>query len=54
MVELVLDCDAGKLSLHLPTGQKFQVDIAKSQAWRLRVNLVYANDKIRIVEAIQA
>ena len=53
-VELVLDCDAGKLSLHLPTGQKFQIDIAKSQAWRLHVNLVYANDKIRIVEAVQA
>ena len=53
-VELVLDCDAGKLSLHLPTGQKFQIDIAKSQAWRLHVNLLCANDKIRIVEAVQA
>ena len=53
-VELVLDCNAGKLSLHLPTGQKFQIDIAKSQAWRLHVNLLNTNDKIRIVEAVQA
>ncbi len=53
-VELVLDCDAGKLSLHLPTGQQAQIDIPKSQAWRLHVNLDGANDKIRIVEVLQA
>ena len=53
-VELVLDCDAGKLSLHLPTGQEFQIDIVKSQAWRLHVNLLCTNDKIRIVEVVQA
>ncbi len=54
MVELVLDCDAGKLSLHLPTGQQFDIDIPKSQTWRLHVNLHGANDKIRIVEVLQA
>ena len=53
-VELVLDCDAAKFSLHLTTGQKFQIDIPKSQAWRLHVNLNGANDKIRIVEVVQA
>ena len=53
-VELVLDCDAAKFSLHLPTGQKFQIDIPKSQAWRLHVNLTGPNDKIRIVEVVQA
>jgi hypothetical protein len=26
-VELVLDCDAGKLSLRLPTGQQFCIEV---------------------------
>ena len=52
-VELVLDCDAAKFSLHLPTGQKFEIDIPKSQAWRLHVNLNGSNDKVRIVEVAQ-
>ena len=52
-VELVLDCDAAKFSLHLPTGQKFQIDIPKFQAWRLHVNIGRADDKIRIVEVVQ-
>ena len=52
-VELVLDCNAGKLSLLLPTGQEFQIDITKPQAWRLHVNMYGANDKIRIVEVVQ-
>jgi hypothetical protein len=47
-VELVLDCDAAKLSLHLPTGQQFHIEIPKSQAWRLNVSLVY-DDKMRII-----
>ena len=50
-VELVLDCDAEKLSLHFPSGQQFHIDLPKSQTWRLHVNLHGANDKIRIVEA---
>ena len=49
-VKLVLDCKAGKLSLHLPTGQKFHMDIPKGKTWRLNVNLYYAIDKIRILE----
>ena len=53
-VELVLDCDAAKFSLHLPTGQQFQIDIPKSKDWRLHVNMHGANDKIRIVEVVQA
>ena len=48
-VELVLDCDAAKLSLHLSTGQQFHIDLPKSQAWRLNVNLYGRNDKIRIL-----
>ena len=52
-VELVLDCDAAKFSLHLPTGQQFQIDIPKFQAWRLHVNMHGVNDKIRIVEVVQ-
>ena len=48
-VELVLDCGAAKLSLHLPTGQQFHIDLPKSQTWRLNVNLFDANDKIRIL-----
>ena len=52
-VELVLDCNGGKLSLHLPTGQRYHIVIPKSQSWRLHVNLYGANDKIRIVEVVQ-
>ena len=48
-VELVLDCDAAKLSLHLPTGQQFHIEIRKSQTWRLNVNLYGANDRLRIM-----
>ncbi len=48
-VELVLDCDAGKLSLHLSTGEQFHIEIPKSQSWRLNVNMAYETDKIRIV-----
>ncbi|CAB3976897.1 Chaperone dnaK2 [Paramuricea clavata] len=48
-VELVLNCDAAKLSLHIPTGQKFHIDIPTfRQTWRLHVYLYGANDKIRI------
>jgi hypothetical protein len=50
-VELVLDCDAAKLSLHLLSGQQFHIDLPKSQTWRFHVNFNGANDKIRIVEA---
>ena len=52
-VELVLDCDVGKLSLHLPTGQQSHIEIPKSQSWRLYVNLRGENDKIRIVEVAE-
>ena len=50
-VDLVLDCDAAKLSLHLPSGHQFHMDLSKSQTWRLHVNLYGTNDKIRIVNA---
>ena len=52
-VELVLDCDGGKLSLHLPTDQQYHIVIPKFQSWRLLVGLYSANNKIRIVEVIQ-
>jgi uncharacterized Zn ribbon protein len=48
-VELVLDCDAAKLSLHLSTGQQFHIEIPKSQTWRLNVNFYNANDRLRIM-----
>ena len=48
-VELVLDCDAAKLSLHLATGQQFHIDLPKAQTWKLNVGLYGANDKIRIL-----
>ena len=48
-VELVLDCDAAKLSLHLSTGQQFHIEIPKSQSWRLNVSMQYANDRLRIM-----
>jgi hypothetical protein len=51
-VELVLDCDAAKLSLHLPTGQQFHIEIPKSQTWRLNVNLLSANDRLRIMNKL--
>ena len=48
-VELVLDCDAAKLSVHLPTGQQFHIEIPKSKTWRLNVNMFSANDRLRIM-----
>ena len=50
-VELVLDCDAAKLSLLLSSSHQFHIDLPKSQTWKLNVNLYGANDKIRIMEA---
>ena len=49
-VELVLDCDAAKLSLHLPTGQQFHIEIPRSQTWRLNVDSREANDRVRIID----
>ncbi len=49
-VELVLDCDAGKLSLRLPTRQQFHIEIPKSKTWKLNVTLLHPHDKIRIME----
>ena len=49
-VELVLDCDAGTLSLRLPTGQQFQIEIPKFKSWKLNLTLLYSDDKIRIME----
>ena len=40
MVKLVLECKAGKLSLHLPTGQIFNIDIPKAETWRLNANFL--------------
>jgi hypothetical protein len=50
-VELVLDCDAAKLSLHLPTGHQFHIDLPKSKTWRLNVDIYNQNDKIRVTDA---
>ena len=49
-IELVLDCEAGKLSLHLPPGHKFSIEIPKSGGWRLNVTLIAPQHKIRIME----
>ena len=48
-VELVLDCDAAKLSLHLPTGQQSHIEIPKSQTWRLNLHLHGENVRLRII-----
>ena len=50
-VELVLDCDTAKLSLHLSSGQQAHINLPKFQIWKLNVNLHGANDKIRIMPA---
>ena len=50
IINLVLDCDAAKLSLHLPTRQQFHIDLPKSQTWRLNIDMFGANDKIRIMD----
>ena len=49
-VKLVLECEAGKLSLHLPTGQIFNIDLPEAEIWRLNVSLLNRGDKIRILE----
>ena len=51
--KLILDCDSGKLSLHLPTGQQYHIAIPIFESWRLHVKMFGANDKIRIVEVVQ-
>ena len=48
-IELVLNCDKGKLSLHLAACQPFHIDIPKSKTWRLNVYFFGSNDKIRII-----
>ena len=50
-IELVLDYEGGKLSLHLPTGHEFHIEIPKSRSWRLNVSFIYPKDKIRIMES---
>ena len=50
IVKLVVECEPGKLSLHLPTGQKFNIDIPKVETWRLNVTLINPGDRIRILE----
>ena len=49
-VKLVLECEAGQLSLHLPTGRKFNIDIPKAETWRLNVTLLRPGNKIRILK----
>ena len=49
-VEMALDCDAGTLSLHLPSGKQFHIEIPKSKTWRLNVTFYNATDKIRIMK----
>ena len=50
MVKLVLECKAGKLSLHLPTGQIFNIDIPKAETWRLNANFYNRGDRICILQ----
>ncbi len=49
-VELVLDCDAGNLSLRLHTGQQFHIKIPESKCWKLNATLFNEYDKIRIIK----
>ena len=49
-IELVLDCEAGKLSLHLPPGHKLSIEIPKAGGWRLNVTLMDPQHRIRIME----
>ena len=49
-INLIMDCEAGKLSLHLPTGQELHVEIPQSERWRLNVTF-HLNDKVRIIES---
>ena len=49
-VELVLDCNAGKLSLYPPTGHRFvMTELPKSTTWRLHANVNGRYDKLRII-----
>ena len=50
MVKLIMECEAGKLSLHLPIGQELHIEIPKSESWRLHVTLFHLNEKVRIIE----
>ena len=50
LLELVLDCEAGKVSLQFPAGMKFHIDIPKARMWRLNVTLKFLNSRICIVD----
>ena len=47
-LKLTLKCEAGKMSLQIPTGSGFHMDIPKARMWRLNVTLCYRNQKICI------
>ena len=49
-LKLVLDCEAGKVSLQFPTGMKFDIDIPKARMWRLNVTLKSLDSRICIVD----
>ena len=50
LLELVLDCEAGKVSLQFPAGMKFHIDIPKARMWRLNVTLKPLDGRICIVD----
>ena len=49
-LKLVLDCEAGKMSLQFSTGMKFHIDIPKARMWRLNVTLKFLDSRICIVD----
>ena len=51
-VNLVLDCEAGKLALYLSITERqgFHMAIPKSRMWKLNVMMNWENDRIRIVD----
>ena len=47
-LKLILKCKTGNMSLHLPTGHEFHMDIPKARMWRLNVTLCFFNQRISI------
>ena len=53
MVKLILDCEAGKVSLHFTSmlpRPEFHIDVPKGRMWRLNVTLRITNSRICILD----
>ena len=49
IIEVLLDCSIPMVSMHIPNGDQFQINLPSSTSWRLNIGLTEIDDKIRII-----